>query len=166
MKSKRSIGFAFAVGSIFLVWLTHSLLVKSKYNQVPEQLGALYHVAPMSEEMDAFLAEVRETWTERVNFANGPHAGWMETIGLAPSMSNLLHMLTHPMPPYSWFFPQRNWKTIRLGVAQDIIRPNSIDQTVHLCADGHSAMIRCTTNSVYVFVEDADAFHELLYVKP
>jgi hypothetical protein len=70
------------------------------------------------------------------------------------------------MPPYSWVSPKENKDAVLLGMVQVVIVPTSIDHDVHVSADGHLAMIRCTTNAVYTFADDAGGLREGLYFKP
>ena len=166
MKQTGAILVVLAVIGSVLVGSAYSLMFKAKYDQVRDDIGTLYHVVPMSRETDAFLAEVRETWTEQQNISGIAHAQILGTIGLAPTIAHLLHVLSHPMPPYSWVSPLRNRDAIRFGVVQGVIRPTSIDRTVHVSADGQWAMIRCSTNAVSLFVEDAAGLRLDMYFRP
>lgn len=77
-------------------YLVVSLGSKKKYDRARTELAN--HVlseAPMDAETKALLAEVRTNWIEMSSEVDGPHADALKTIGLEPSVSNVIELFTY-----------------------------------------------------------------------
>ena len=48
-------------------------------------------------------------------------------------------------------------------MVQGMLMPITIDDSIHLSDDGHTALVRCRTNNVYVFEDEDTGLRESLY---
>jgi hypothetical protein len=153
---------AFAVG--IGVWLSFSLRAKQKYDAVRSELGKhLFSVIKMDADTSVLLADVRADWVESHSQIDGPSSDAIRTVGLTPSVSNLVEVFTYEMPTFSLLSLGRNKKPVVMGMLQSMILPVSIDASIHLSNDGHLALIRCRTNVVYVFSDEETGLRESMY---
>lgn len=147
-------------------WYVVSIRAKAKYDQVSMELSVFkYTVKPIDEGFTAFLADVEKTWSVRYSETGGPHSDGLKLAGLSPSAANLTHVFTCPMPNWSWVSPQRNRDSAALGAAKALLLPVTVDGAIHVSADKGMAVIRCTTNTIYVFRDDPQGMRETLYVR-
>jgi len=145
-------------------WLTLNLRAKRKYDQVRSDLAQhSYAVVPFDTETTAFLAEVRASWTNSHSEVGGPHSDAITLLGLHPSVSNLVHVFTHRLPAYSFVSPQQNKESTVMAMVQGMLMPITIDDSIHVSNDGHTAVVRCQTNLVYIFSDELPGLRESMY---
>ena len=141
-----------------------NLRAKSKYDKVRKELTRhLCEVAPFDAATTAFLAEVQANWTNSHSIVGGPHSDALKLLGLTPSVTNLVHALTYRLPAYAFTAPNQNKKSIIMAAVQKILLPVTIDGSIHVSDDNHTAIIRCQTNFVYIFTDDTSGLRESIY---
>jgi len=153
-----------AVAIAIAAYLAVSLRVKQKYDKARIELADhVLSAVPMDAETKALLTEVRTSWVERSSEVGGPHSDALKTIGLEPSVSNVIELLTYRMPAYSLLSFGRNRRPMQIGTIQAILLPISIDKSIHVSDDRHVALIRLHPTIVYVFEDDAGGLRETQY---
>jgi len=163
---KKSISIIFIVLIVIGAgaWLALNLRAKRKYDKMRNELSELsYSVVEMDADTTALLAEVREKWTQSHSQIDGPHSEALKTLGLNPSVSNLAHVFTYRLPKYSLLSIEQNKKSAAMGLVQGILMPVTIDESIHVSADGHLALVRCKTDLVYVFADENTGLREEMY---
>lgn len=145
-------------------WLTLSLRAKRKYDQVRSELADnVLSAVAMDAETRALLSEVRTGWVERNSEVGGPHSEALKTVGLQPSVSNVIELFTYQMPEYSLLSLRRNGRPMQIGAVQAVLLPISIDKSIHVSDDRRVALIRIRPTIVYVFADEAGGLRETQY---
>ena len=153
---------AAAVGT----WLTVNLRAKAKYDQMTKELSVVsYTVSPFDAQFSDFLADVERTWIVRTNTVGGPHSDGLKLAGMPPSADNLTHLLTCPMPAWSWGSPQRNRQSVVLGMVKAQLLVTTVDGAIHVTPQKSTTVIWCHTNMLYVFRDDTGGMREILYFR-
>jgi len=162
---KRLIATIIVVAAVGIgAWLTFSLRAKRKYDDARADLGKhLFSVVQMDGDTTALLAEVQTNWVESYSEVGSVYTEALKTVGLSPSVSNLIEMFTYRMPEYSLLFPSRNKEPAAMGQIQATLLPMSVDGLIYVSEDQHLAMIRCKTNVVLVFADEAGGLREAQY---
>jgi hypothetical protein len=150
-------------------WFIVMNRANEKYEQMKKGLVVTYTVKPMDEQFQASLAEVEKTWL--VRSANSkdqsrPHSDALKLVGMSPSAANLTHLLTCPMPDWSWISPSRNKESVVLGMTKALLNPRTVDNALHLSQDKKVLAIWCTKKAMWVFRDDAQGMKETLYFLP
>lgn len=147
-------------------WLTLNLRAKAKYDQMTKELSVVsYTVSPIDAQFSSFLADVEKTWVVRTNTLGGPHSDGLKLARMPPSADHLAHLLTCPMPVWSWFSPQRNRQSIVLGMVKEQLLMATVDGVIHVAPDKKTTAIWCHTNMLYVFRDDTGGMREILYFR-
>ena len=147
-----------------VAWCTLHLRAKRKYDHVRNDLAQhSYAVVPFDADTTTFLAEVRSSWTNSHSQVGGPHSDAIQLLGLRPSVSNLVHVFTHRLPTYSFLSTDQNKKSAVMAMVQGMLMPITIDDSIHLSDDGHTALVRCQTNLVYIFSDEQSGLRESMY---
>ena len=145
-------------------YLAVSLHIKRKYDKARIELADhVLSAVPMDAETKVLLTEVRTGWVEKNNEVGGPHSDALKTIGLEPSVSNVIELLTYRMPEYSLLSLRRNSRPMQIGAIQAVLLPISIDKSIHVSDDRHVALIRIHPAIVYVFTDEAGGLRETQY---
>lgn len=147
-------------------WLTLHLLAKQKYDEVRDQLAQqlpTYAVVRLNAETMALIEDIRVTWVERDSEVGGLHSDALQTVGLQPTVKNLVDLFTRPMPEYSFLSLERNQKSLAVGVVQGALLPKTVDRSIHLADDGRLAFVRVGKNLVYIFADEPTGLHEAMY---
>lgn len=152
------------VATATAAWLTVNIRAMRKYDEAQAAIGKPFSVIEMDNRTEGLLAEVRASWVERFSEVDGPYSDGLKTVGLSPSVTNLIKVFTYSLPESSLLSPSRTAKAAEIGVIQALLFPESIDRSIHVSADGRLALIRCSTNLVYIFTDDADGLCEAMYV--
>jgi len=151
---------AIAIGA----WLVVSFRAKRRYDDARGELAKhVLSAVPMDAQTTALLTEVRTSWVEEYSEVAGLYSDALKTIGLKPSVSNLIEVFTYRMPEYSLLSPGRNKKPRLIGMIQAQLLPVSVDQSIHVSDDRHVALIRCQTSLVFVFSDDTGGLREAKY---
>lgn len=146
--------------------LTLNLRAKQKYDKMRNELSHLScSVVAMDAETTALLAEVREKWRQSHSQMDGPHSDALKTLGLDPSVSNLAHVFTYRLPRYSLLSIGNNKKSATMALVQGLLMPDAIDDSIHVSADGHLALIQVHKNCVLVFADESSGLREEMYVQ-
>jgi hypothetical protein len=143
--------------------LALNLRAKSKYDQVKMTSDTAYTEMPMDQQMMDLLADVQSNWTCITDVTNGPDADAVRSVGRNPSVRNLIDILNFQMPPYNWFSPSENRRSIDLYTCKTVIMPNSVDGQCHVSQDQHLALLRCSKNAVCVYRDDPAGLRVTLY---
>lgn len=147
-------------------WLTLNLRAKQKYDKMRKGLSEFsYSVVEMDADTKALLAVVREKWTQSHSQIDGPHSDALKTLGLTPSVSNLVHVFTYRLPEYSLLSIDQNKKSAAMGLVQGILVPVTIDESIHVSAKGDLALIQVSTKCVLVFADENKGLREEMYLK-
>ncbi len=155
-----AIGIAIGIGT----WLTLNLRAKQKYDKARDELAkGLPSVVKMDSDTMAFVADVRANWVESYSEVRGVHSDALKTLGLRPTVKNLVHVFTHRLPEYTFLSPEQNLKSMVMGIVQGTIVPMTNDQSIHLSDDGHLALVRCHTNIVLMFSDEPTGLREAMY---
>jgi hypothetical protein len=151
---------AIAIGA----WLVVSFRAKRKYDEARAELAEhVLSAVPMDAQTNALLTEVRTSWVEEYSEVAGMYADALKTIGLKPSVSNLIEVFTYRLPKYSLLPPGRNKRPMLIGMIQAELLPMSVDQSIHVSDDRHVALIRCRTSLVFVFTDETGGLREARY---
>jgi hypothetical protein len=147
-------------------WLTVSVRARSKYDQMTKELSVVsYTVKPFDVQFSGFLADVERNWIVRTNTVGGPHSEGLKLAGMPPSPDNLTHLLTCPMPAWSWVSTQRNRQSVILGMVKGQLLMTTVDGAIHVTPDKSTTAIWCHTNMLYVFRNDTGGMREILYIR-
>ena len=147
-----------------VAYLVVSLGSKKKYDKARTELAVhILSEAPMDAEIKALLTEVRTSWIETSNEVGGPHADALKTLGLEPSVSNVVDLLTYRLPEYSLLSLGRNRRPMQIGAIQAVLIPISMDKSIHVSDDRQVALIRLRPTIVYVFQNEAGGLRETQY---
>ena len=154
--------FAAVIG--LAAYLVVSLSSKQKYDKARTELAVhILSEVPMDAEIKALLAEVRTSWIETSNEVGGPHADALKTLGLEPSVSNVVDLLTYRMPEYSLLLLGRHRRPMQIGTIQVVLIRISTDKSIHVSDDRQVALIRLRPTMVCVFQDEAGGLRETLY---
>jgi len=147
-------------------WLTLNLRAKQKYDKMRNELSQLsYSVVKMDADTTALLSEVREKWAQSHSQIDGPHSDALKTLGLDLSVSNLVHVFTYRLPKYSFLSIEQNKKSAAMGLVQGLLMPVTIDESIHVSANGDLALIQVSAKCVLVFADENAGLREEMYVK-
>jgi len=146
-------------------WCFFFLRLKTRYERVCDELGKDYEVKVIDGEFCSFLTDVEKTWSNKVDMIAGPHSEAVKLAGFTPSASNLMHLMSSPLPTWSMFSPHQNRKSVVLALVKCTLRPVAIDHAIHVSPDRHMAAIWCRTNVVYIFQDKPTGMREALYFK-
>jgi hypothetical protein len=145
-------------------WLFINLRAKRQYDLLRDEVAQkAFSVVPMDQDTRALLARVRSEWEEPYTQVGGPTSESLEIFGLRPCVANLVEICSRQMPDYCFVSPSRNKWAAVLGIDQLVFFAPSMDQSLHVSDDGHVALMRCGTNCVYVFSDEAAGLRETLY---
>lgn len=145
-------------------WCAVSLRAAAHYNELRRLTGTMsYRVAPVDDRMEAFASEVQSNWICASSDLDGPNSEMVRLVGLAPSVSNLIHVFNYEMPVYSWLDVSRNRQAIKLAAAKSAFFPNSVDRQFHVYKGGRAMLLWGKSNAVYIFRDEAGQMRESLY---
>lgn len=145
----------FVAGSA--IWLTLAYQSKGKYDTLRAELEA--HVlseSSLDAQTERLLTQSRESWGQRVDESGGVYADALKTLGLKPSVSNIVHFFTYRLPEYSFFSASRNKGAAATGAVQGTMIPGTTNRVIHVSSDGHLALVQVATNRVIVFSDDSN----------
>ncbi len=154
----------FVIIIIFVVIAAASLgplfRLRSIYNAVIDDVAPQpYSVVQMDDETKALLADAQANWFEFISEVDGAYSDGLDAFGLSPSVSNVISLLNY-RPEH--FFPTE--ADVVMGMAQALLLPPSIDQSIHLSADGQTALMRRQTNAVEVLENEDGKLRESVYM--
>lgn len=149
--------------------VTPQMISMRKYNQArnnaQSQLPPPFRVLRIDAQKQERLEDIEARWTCKNIEINGPHALAMRTLGLEPSVTNLVNLLTLRIPPYDWLRPKENKRNLEVALVQTTILPISVDQSIHLSGDGSIALIEHPKGVVSIFRETEEGFQEALWAE-
>jgi len=146
-------------------WLVLSLPAWLKYEHARKGSFITYQITPIDKQFIAFLTEVQSNWACKVDVTNGPDSEVVKLAGMAPSVHNLIQVFNYQMPPYRWFSPSQNRKSVAINVLKATFMPISVDHRWYVSDDGHLAALRCRTNVVYIYRDEASGLRATMYVR-
>jgi hypothetical protein len=148
--------------AVFVGWrLTVLLPARRSYEERRVEIApAVLTEMPMDAATERLLADVRDNWMQWSNELDGAYAQALKGIGLSPSVSNLVDLLTYRMPPFSLVSPKRNYGPDAIGTIQAYVLPISMDGYIHVSRDRCVALIRVQPNEVILFENDAQGMRE------
>jgi|TARA_B100001093_G_scaffold341422_1_gene326148 hypothetical protein len=147
-------------------WLTLNLRAKQKYDKMRNELSQLsYSAVTMDADTTSLLTEVREKWRRSHSQMDGPHSDALKTLELDPSVSSLAHVFTYRLPRYSLLSIEKNKKSATMALVQGLLMPVAIDESIHVSANGHLALIQIHPNCVLVFADENSGLREEMYVQ-
>ncbi len=145
-------------------WLNFSFRAKWKYDTARADLRKnLLVVIQIDADMKVQLAKVQTNWAESHSEIGGPHSEAIETVGLRPTVANLIEVFTYPLPEYWFLSSARNKKAATMGAVQAVILPRTVDGLIHVSEDQRLAIIRYGPDIVGVFTDDAGGLREATY---
>ena len=164
IKVSRFLVFIVAVVGVLGIslWLAFNIRAKPKYDEVRSslELDQPFAVVEMNEETVNLFDEVHSSWDAQYSVVDGPHTDALNTLGLTPSVSNVISLYTYQLPEYSWLSPEQNKAALRFAAVYAVILPATMDQSIHVSPDRQSALIRRSPSLVDVFTDESDGLRE------
>ena len=145
-------------------WLMLNLRAKAKYEKARSELTPhVLSAVLMDAKSIAFATQVRDSWIQRHSEVGGPHTSALETLGLRPTVSNLVHVFTYRMPAYSFLSLNQNRTATHMGLVQSTLIPGATDNAIHVSGDGRMALVRIGTSMVNFFQDEEAGLREASY---
>lgn len=163
---KLVISVLLVVAIVEALWLVAALYAKSKYDVLLKQDRATsFAVAQIDQQSKSLLSDVQSNWSCREDSTNSPISEMLMSVGLTPSVRNVIHVLHSPMPEFYWWSASRNRQAAMFGFMKLAYSDFGMHQTFHVSDDGHLALLRCSTDVVIVFQDETDGVREARYIR-
>lgn len=135
---------------------------KAQYDQMRDklanELGGGLSAVPLDQ---AMLDEVTQWSVLSSETADASaHTQSLKTLGKEPTVENLVDLLSGGMPPYAWFDLPRNRRNLETGAVLATITPVSVDGSIHVSADGGTAIILHSDGVASVFTDTEDGLRD------
>ncbi len=153
--------------AIYVSWcLIVVLPLKSRYEESRAEISSVVLTeVPMNAATERLLSDVRDNWTEKCNDLDGLVSRALEIIHRTLSVANVVALFTYRMPDFSILSPRRNYEPIAIGVVQAQILPITVDHLIHVSHDRRVALIRVSSDTVFLFEDDDQGMREMVYLR-
>jgi len=150
-------------------FFTLGLLQKAKYDAVRERLDQELGkgLAPVTLN-ESKLEEVSQWYVHSSDVGDASvHADALKSLGKKPTVKNVVELFKIKMQPYAWLDWQRNRQNLNTAAVQATFAPITIDGSIHVSADGSTAIIFVRDGIVFVFKDTPEGLlDEIRYRDP
>ena len=146
--------------------LYYTLPAKRQYEEARIELAEVVLTeAQMDADTERLMAEVKANWKQTSSDTDGVYSQALKLIDLAPTVSNLVYLLTYRMPKFSILFPKKNFRPAVIGTIQAHIHTGSQDGHIHVSQDRSAALIRVIPKVVLIFENDGHGLRETTWTQ-
>jgi hypothetical protein len=138
---------------------------KANYDALKKLEAPRYAVVPITETIEALLAEIEGEWTPTSDSTENPETEALTALHLVPSVSTFLAVANGELPPYKWFSTEANRHAIDYAMVRNVILPRSIEKWWYVAESGHVAFIRCNPNLAFVYRDEPNGLRVKRYVR-